>query len=342
MSARVDPPSEFFRAIEAFDARAANDLVIEFMDEGAPMGTIIEDVLAPAQVRVGQLWESGRWSVADEHVATSVTEGALSALTYAARPSRAASTLHMAVACAEGEWHSLPARMAATVAGATGRTRVTMLGASVPADQLHRRLSAGDIDVLALSCTMPTNLVGAARCIAAAHELQVPVIVGGRALGTSPHRAHAIGADDWAEGAERLLGPVPELAGRSSEVSTEVLLLDDVTDAVIASAYDRVVRAFPQLSSMPVHQQGRTREDLRWMARFTAGALLTNDVTIVEELLAWLCATLRDSMPASLITTSAQLLAELLEQQTTSGAALLRHAAETVAAGASAVENHRD
>lgn len=330
MSSLADPPTGYFRAVAAFDAHAANDLVIGLLDEGTPMDRITKDVLAPAQVRVGQMWESGRWSVADEHVATSITEGALSALTYAAMPRRAAHTRHVAVACVEGEWHSLPARMAAAVAGATGETRVTMLGPSLPAEQLHRRLSAGDIDVLALSCTMPTNLIGAARCIAAVHDLDVPVIVGGRALGHSPRRAQAIGADGWAVDAEVLLGPIPDLARRSSEISTEVLVLDAVDDAIIALAYDRMVAAFPRLSNMTSYQQARTREDLGWMARFTAGALLTNDASIVEDLLVWLCGLLRGTVPASVITTSAQLLAETLEPQTSSGAAILRHAVAKV------------
>lgn len=68
--------------------------------------------------------------------------------------------------------------MAAAVAAA-GDVRVTVLGPSMPADQLGRRLEAGDVDVLALSCTLPTNLLGAARCVIAAHRVGVPVIAGG-------------------------------------------------------------------------------------------------------------------------------------------------------------------
>lgn len=330
MSARADPVTHYFRAVEAFDVQGASDFIIELLDEGMPMDRITKEVLGPAQIRVGHLWETGRWSVADEHVATSITEGALSALTYAAMPRQGPHTRHVAVACAEGEWHSLPARMAAAVASARGEVRVTMLGPSLPADQLHRRLSMGDIDVLALSCTMPPNLIGAARCIAAAHDLGVPVIVGGRALGDSSRRASAIGADSWALEAEALLGPPPAPAGRSSEISSEVLLLDAVDGAIITLAYDRMVGAFPRLASMTGYQQARTREDLGWMARYTAAALLAEDATIVEDLLSWLCMLLRGAVPASVITTSAQLLADTLEPQTDAGAALLRQAADTV------------
>ena len=330
MSATADAPTDYFRTIEEHDVHGATDLILELLHQGTPMTTITQEVIAPAQVRVGQLWASGSWSVADEHAATSITEGALSALTHAAIPRRGAHSRHVAVACVEGEWHSLPARMAAAVAGSTGEARVTMLGPSLPPEQLHRRLSAGDIDVLALSCTMPTNLIGAARCIAAAHDLDVPVIVGGLAFGHSSHRARALGADGWAVDPGALLGPLPDLAAPSSEMSSEVLLLDAVDDAIIALAYDRMVGAFPRLSQMTPYQQARTREDLRWMARFAAGALLTNDASIVEDLLTWLCVRLHEMVPAAVITTSAQLLAETLEPQAHLGAAILRGAAVKV------------
>lgn len=334
MSGHLDSPVRYFRAVEAVNVPAASELVIELLDAGMPLERITTEVLAPAQVRAGQLWASGTWSVADEHVATSITETALSSLTHAAMPRRGSSSRHVAMACAQGERHSLPARMAAAVAGASGEVRVTMLGASLPAEQLHRRLSLGDIDVLALSCTMATNLIGAARCVAVAHQLDVPVIAGGSAFGSSPHRAWAIGADAWAAGADALRGPVPELAGRSCSVSAEVLLLDAVDDAVITFVYDRVLEAFPGLADLSRSQQARTREDLVWMARFTAAALLTNDPNIVEEFLTWQCALRRDPMPPSVITASARLLADTLELQSTRGAAVLRRAAATVESAA--------
>ena len=109
-----------------------------------------------------------------------------------------------------------------------------------------------------------------------------------------------------------------------------MLLLDAIDDATIALAYDRMVDALPSLTSMNSLQQAITREDLRWMARFTAAALLTNDTTIVEDLLTWLGRLLAGKVPASVITTSAHLLADELAPHTNAGAAILRTAATTV------------
>lgn len=323
------PLGEYFRSVEAVDVRGASDLVLELLDEGTPLPTITNEVLVPAQVRVGHLWETGDWSVADEHAATTVTEGALSALTHAGVPRRTRHLWHLAVACAEGEWHTLPARMAAAVA-ATGDGRVTVLGPSLPAEQLRRRLSVGDIHVLALSCTMPTNLIGAARSIEVAHELRIPVVVGGRAFGADARRAEAIGADGWAADPMALLQPPPQLAGRSSDVPFEVLLLDDPDEALITLAYERLVAAFPRLAELPPDHQARTREDLQWMSRYTAASLLTADPSVTEDLLLWLCRLLRGRVPGSTILVAARLLADTLEPEAPRGASILRETASRV------------
>jgi len=332
MTPVADPAADYFQAIQTFDPYRATNVVLELLDQATPMQNITEEVLAPAQVRVGHLWESGVWSVADEHAATSITEGALATLTHAARRRPDAGARHVAVACVEGEWHSLPARMIAAVTEATGRAKVTILGPSLPAEQLHRRLAAGDIDLVALSCTMPTNLIGAAHCIAAAHDVNVPVIVGGRAFGANPLRARAIGADGWTEDARALLGTIPPMARRELTIPAEALFLNALDEDTLTSAYQRLAQAIPMLRDMPYPQQAGAKEGLRWLGRFSANALLTHDATILEDALLWCARLLQGKMPPEAVTTCAQILAETVASQCSEGAAMLRDSAATVGA----------
>lgn len=325
MTSTDDQLESYFAALSAVDAVDATGIVLEMLDNGAAAGQITAEVLAPAQVRVGQMWQQGRWSVADEHAATAVTETALAALATAASGRRRSQGAHIAIACAEGEWHTLPARMAA-VAGAATDARITVLGPSMPSEQLGRRLAAGDIDLLALSCTMPPNLIGAARCVQAAHEVDVPVLAGGRAFGSDETRAYALGADAWAANPDALTADLPVLAYRGTSIPHEAVLLDAVDDGSVAMAYDRLVATFPRLEAMPASQRARTREDLRWMARFTGAAVLTADVTVLDDLLAWLCDLLQGRVSATVLATSAQVLAETVEPFAPTGAALLRQA----------------
>lgn len=316
----------YLDALASADPVAARTVVLDLLDAGSPVDRIVAELLVPAQRRVGELWERGTWSAVDEHAATAVTETALAALTAAAARMHDRRSRHVVVACAEGEWHTLPARMAAVVAS-TGEARVTVLGPSLPAEHLGRRLAKGDVDLLALSCTVPTNLVGAARCVEAAHEALIPVLVGGRAFGSSPRRAEAIGADAWSEDPLALLGRPPDLAGRSTTVPAEALHLDALDDTAVARAHERVLASFPSLSAMTPSQHERTREDLRWIARFTAATVATGDPSVLDEFLAWLCGLLDGRVPADVLAASAQLLADTFATEAPLGAQLLHEAA---------------
>lgn len=319
---------DYFRALTEVDPARATAIVMDLLDDGTPLRSITEQVLVPAQVRVGEYWQGGQWSVADEHAATAVTETALAALTRAAaRPIR--GDTHLVLACAEGEWHTLPGRAAAALAVAGG-VRITMLGPSMPAEHLGRRLAAGDVDLLALSCTMPTNLIGAARCVQAAHDRGVPVLTGGSAFGRDAARSEAIGADAHASSPMALLGPVPALAGRSADIPLEALLLDGVGQGTICFAYDRLAAAFPQYAGTADGGPALSQEDLRTMARFAAAALVVDDPTLIEDYFDWLIPVLADAVPPPVLASAACLVAEAVEPDAPTGARLLRSSAQRI------------
>lgn len=327
MTATREPLEDYFRALSDVDPVRATSVVLDLLDEGTPVRDIATQVLVPAQVRVGRMWEQGRWSVADEHAATAVTETALHALSAAQSGAVKREGPHVLVACAEGEWHSLPARLAATVASAGG-ARVTVLGPSLPADHVLRRLAKGDIDVLALSCTMPTNLIGAARCISVAHEVGVPVIAGGGAFGHSADRSDRLGADRWGADGTALLDPVPRLAGRSTKIPPEALILDAVSEQTMDLAYSQVVAALPRVAAMDPLQRAKGRDDLCWLSRFTAAAVLTGDATVIDDFLLWQMGVQDGWVPAAVAIASAYLVADIIQPEAPRGAQMLREAAE--------------
>ena len=113
------------------------------------------------------------------------------------------------VACAEGDWHSLPAQMFAEMLRAEGFA-VAFLGASTPADHVAAFLSRQRPDALAVSCNLALFFGGVTRLADAAHRHDIPVLAGGRALGRDPRRAARLGADAWAAGID---GAVAVLRG---------------------------------------------------------------------------------------------------------------------------------
>lgn len=321
----------YFAALTDADARAAGELIDQALANGAPPEQIIRDVLVPAQAKVGQLWFNGVWSVADEHAATSVAEQALAWLAPQQEPRAAAGLL--VLACAEGEWHTLPARLAGQLAG-TADLEVVVLGGSIPAAHLQRQLRALAPKALALSVTIPTSLIAAARSIAAAHAEGVPVIVGGAAWGEGQWRAEQLGADLRLEDAGELVGALETVvaagpARGERQLPAEALLLDAPPAELLQLALERQCAANSWMRAMTQYQRERTLEDLGWLARHAAAAVACDDPTIVAQLVDWLLELLVPrGVPGAAIIDAGYFLADAVESEAPVAASFLRQEAD--------------
>ena len=104
----------------------------ELVRAGHDVMVLIRQLLAPAQLRVGELWVSDTWSVAQEHAATAISEAVLTSLAVerelSTQPRMDAATV--VVSCVEQEWHALPALMVTEHLRAQGYS-VSYLGANV-------------------------------------------------------------------------------------------------------------------------------------------------------------------------------------------------------------------
>ena len=70
----------YLGALGRGDRASALGQVRGLRTEGHDVLTLISRLLAPAQLRVGELWVSDTWSVAQEHAATAISEAVLTTL----------------------------------------------------------------------------------------------------------------------------------------------------------------------------------------------------------------------------------------------------------------------
>ena len=276
--------------------RDAIRLVADLARGGVPLDRIVGQVLAPAQVEVGRMWEQGRWSVAQEHTATGITEIALQTAVLSAgvrvpEPGQPSLVL----ACADGEWHALSARMAADLLRAEG-IDVTYVGASLPSEALADFLAAQAPTALGLSCSTAMTLVGARETIAEAHAAGIPVLLAGSAFGSSGTRAAAIGADAWVADA---LDAVAVLRGWVAAPPTAFRTATDPgTDEwerLAAAPSDwvddvmsRLATRRPRLHTQSRPLETRLRKEAAYLLRCAAGVQLTGDQSMLEEYTDWL------------------------------------------------------
>jgi methanogenic corrinoid protein MtbC1 len=277
-------------------------------------------LLAEVQQKVGNLWQQNELTVADEHAATAIIDLALAAACVEAGRRPRAPEGTVVVACAEEEWHVMPARMFAEQLRTAGWD-VVFLGASTPAEHLQRFVAAEPPTAVAVSCTVPVHLHGARRAVSASHAAGVPVLAGGTAFGTDPNRAAAIGADAWASTLDGAVATLSRWAGSRPPLAAP--LVDDAP--ALAAAAERpliVERAmsalairFPPLAAYTDWQLARTREDLDYILRFVEASLLTGDDSIITSFASWLTSVLTArGLPRGIVPLGSDVLRECLPE----------------------------
>jgi methanogenic corrinoid protein MtbC1 len=274
------------------DTRRAVRLALDLLDQGVPEDVVISGLLAGAQRSVGDRWHRNTATVADEHLATGAAESALHALA-SAMPRHSHGGL-VVVACAEGDWHAIAAHMFSEQLRSRG-VNVAFLGASTPVEHVASFLERHRPDALAVSCNLPLFFRGVARLTAAAHDLGVPVLAGGRALGTSPSRALLLGADGWAPDVDDAMSILEgwrstEFRPDSAPIQLDpiALALDANAERLADAAFDDLVQRFPPMADYDQRSLDRTREDLAFIVRFVAAAQLVDDESVLTTFLDWL------------------------------------------------------
>ena len=289
MTATVDEDvvDRFDRAVTAGDRDGALTMVERLVEEGTEPIAVMVDLVAAVQRRVGQRWADGTWSVAREHAATGIATSALEAVGRMVRvavPERG----RVVVACAEHEWHALPAMLVSNALRTRG-WNVTLLGASTPTARLNRYLQDLGPDLTAVSCSVAAGLPHSRGFIEASTTAGIPVLAGGAAFGPDARRACALGATAWAPDARRAVAAAENLplvvraaAPLPGEVSAEQGALAAAHRTLLGTVASRWAATTAASAD---------RQDLYDAVDQTlyavSGALLTGDERLLHETSAW-------------------------------------------------------
>ena len=328
----------FSEAVETFlltsvmgDARAGVRMALGMLDAGTPKDDVIVNLLGAAQREVGERWLRNEWTVADEHLVSGVTQKALDAVANSVDPPTEGGLV--VVACAEGDWHSLPAQMFAETLRWEGFA-VAFLGASTPVDHVAALMTRRRPDALAVSCNLPLFFSGVTRLVDAAHLEGVPVIAGGRALGGSAARASRLGADAWAKDVDDAATVLrswqhekPHVPAEPTRLDPAALQLDARAGEIAAVAFESLCAAYPPMASYSDRQLARTREDLAFIAQFLAAARLVDDDSVLTDMVDWLKGLLAvRGVPAAAVTTGLRVLAPIVGETDPAAGELARAA----------------
>ena len=289
MRLAVEDLAEFERALEAADTTVAVRHVEHLLDAGAGVLPVLVEIIAAAQRRVGERWLRGEWSVAREHAATGVSVAAAGVVARHARRVPV-SRGRVVLACAEREWHLLPALLVAYGLRADG-WEVVFLGASTPQARFVSHLHDIGPDVTAVSCSVLRALPSTREFIEASTECGIPVLAGGAAFGRDGVRAAALGATGWAGDVRDVVDVVarlPTVVPPAPALPVRPLAEQRALDVHHSWLVAEVLRSWqPEAAAAAREHAAVWREGVEQVLFALQATLVTGDARILSEAARW-------------------------------------------------------
>jgi methanogenic corrinoid protein MtbC1 len=187
----------YLQAVLRGQREAAMGIVSASLKAGHPVLDLYLKILQPVQYEIGRLWECNAISVAEEHMATAITQSVMARLYPLVPQERQSCRGRMVLTGVEGEMHQVGANMVADVVEIHG-WEVRFLGTNLPQEGILRVVEEQRPDVVGVSATMLFNLTRVRSLIEAVHALPIPrprVLVGGAAFRTAAGAWKEVGAD---------------------------------------------------------------------------------------------------------------------------------------------------
>jgi MerR family transcriptional regulator, light-induced transcriptional regulator len=179
-------PGILRQALDAFDEPAAQ-AVLDRLVSDLSLATVLRDVVVPYLTELGERWERGTASVAQEHFASNLIRGRLAGL---ARGWGDGHGPRAVLACPPGELHDLALMIFGIMLNRNG-WRIDYLGMITPVDELTQTVDARRPDLVVLAATLPESLETLAPQLTALAQ-HAPLALAG--AGATPELAAAVGA----------------------------------------------------------------------------------------------------------------------------------------------------
>jgi methanogenic corrinoid protein MtbC1 len=186
----------FVQAVVSGARQAALTIALEALREGAVVQDLYADVFQDALYEVGRLWETNAITVAQEHMATAVTQYVMAHVFGQIAPPPTSRGVAIMTGV-PGELHHVGALMVSDMLEANG-WQVQFLGSNLPIPSILSAIEEAKPQLLGISVTMLFNVHHATRLIAETKRAagRIRVVVGGSAFRFGLWRA--TGADDYA------------------------------------------------------------------------------------------------------------------------------------------------
>lgn len=175
---------EFLQSLLAGNRHVSSQIIGNLGVAGLPVEDIYEKIIRKSLYNIGDLWESGKISVATEHLASAIVESVLNEM-YSGIISKTRNNKTVIVASVENEAHQIGIKMVADIFEMHGWNAL-FLGANVPTKDLISFMEDIRPDFIGLSLSISFNistLESTIQCILAANPT-MKILIGGQGVST--------------------------------------------------------------------------------------------------------------------------------------------------------------
>ena len=190
---------DFMADLLAMDYTEAFDRIQNIANEGAGILEIYQYIFEPTLKTVGELWASGKISIADEHIISDLIDRALVSLSEQRKNTlNQTKKLTAAFMLPGAEMHEFPLKMTSEIFKSAGWKNY-YIGKSIPLFSLQYFLENTKIDVLIFSVTLKEHLNSCESLIQLVKGMRLDhpplILVGGSAIENENTARQLLAAD---------------------------------------------------------------------------------------------------------------------------------------------------
>lgn len=173
---------EYLQALLAGRRAQCHDIVQMLLDKKFAIKRLYSDLFQRSMYEIGELWENNRITVANEHLATSITESLLN-LVYPFLFATDRIGKKAVISCSANEFHQVGGKMVADLFELNGWDG-HFLGANTPPEDMAQFIEDVRPDVVGLSLSILSNMEHLTHSIEILQSnfSDMPLLVGGQAF----------------------------------------------------------------------------------------------------------------------------------------------------------------
>lgn len=173
---------DYFNSLLKGDKHHCKEIVVSLLEGGTDIKEIYIELLQKSLYKIGKMWEDGKSSIAEEHIASKITEYLIDISLQNSTPSEPTGK-KMLLTCIDKEFHDLGARMVVNLFELNGWDTV-FPGANTPKKEVLDMIEIFNPDVVGISFSLYINYI---RFFELLESIKLkfpdkPVLIGGQGL----------------------------------------------------------------------------------------------------------------------------------------------------------------